>query len=293
MRSLDNPRVNIRAGILNDVIKSEDSTESVVLVPVNFSEEEAATVASCIHYAQSAGLAVLFYHTCSDKASRKLASQNETEWVSSAEERMEELMRLYTVQLIIGEVPFYTHVDTEGVKQGIEKLSQRFKIDLIVTNGQGESRWFRRSLNRLSSSVLGFKDIPVLVVPVSTEMSEPRRIVLALNSNERYSHEQFAALRKFAKTYTVQLQVLEVINGSVVRKWNNNELNNWLRGISYDLHTIYGDNVAKSISEYAEQVSANLICVISFADYPFRSLIDPSVTKRLAPQSKVPLLVLK
>jgi hypothetical protein len=293
MRPTTNVDIDMSLENQQGILNSIQPLESVVLVPVNFKEEETSAIASSIFYAQSAGLPLIVYHTCVDRNNREQANQNQQDWIRSAEEKMEKCIRLFAIQLMVSEVPYYTHVDTEGVKQGIERLSLRYNIDLIVTNGQEESRWFSRSLNRFSSSVIGFKDIPGLVIPVGAEMTEPKRVVLALNSNERYVHNQFKHLRKFVKTYNVEVQVIEVIKGSMVRKWNGTDLKNWLEGISYELQTIYGEDVAKSISDYAEQVSANLVCVISFADYPLRALIDPSVSRKIASETKVPLLVLK
>lgn len=272
----------------------KNSPNKSLLLPVNFSSEELSLIAYSISFACYAGYELVVYHTCRKHLST--IANTRYSWKEQSEKRMIELMSKFEGQLEEKGVKCFTYVNDDGLEEGVKRLASRHCIEFVVTNGKskdGRLRSIWPALSTFSLSVLRLVGFPVLVIPPKVKWKNPKRIVLALNGNERYSESQFHAFRDFFESHHMILNVLEVIDGELLRKWNEKELNMWLDGIPFERDVIYGENVPQAITQYAEQVEADLVAAVSFPDYLFKFLLEPSVSKEIALRTVSPLLVLK
>ncbi|MFT4524451.1 MAG: hypothetical protein ACI9FU_001388 [Granulosicoccus sp.] len=265
--------------------------ESTILVLINFSEGEDNSLLYAISYAKNSNCSLILYHTTPEPLDQD--AEKEQHWKQRANEKMSEFTNHYSKELSESNIPYQTYVNAYGVKKGVKTLAAQQFIELVITDSPRESGIFWKSLDKFSSAILTLDSHAILVIPANVKWKKPERVLLALDGDEYYIKAQFESFRILNSTFSSKVNVLEVIDVTGFRKWDQFELKKWLPNLSLKRDVVYGVDIVHSIIQYAEKVPVDLISVVSFPDHPLGCLRGTSVTKKIVPQINIPLLILK
>ncbi len=232
---------------------------------------------------------------------------------------LNELYNLAADCRILSDVDIDVSLEDGPVPDALHAYAKRNKVDLIVMSSHGRGGIARLSLGSFTDSLIRRTSIPVLVVkphPSYVNSQVPcafKRIVVSLDGSsvaERILPE-VAALAKLEESELTLLRVLVPRTSS--QRAAANEFTPWwdkdvaaaeaylfrtadnLRqgGIRTRTDVVIGENVAKSIADYAVRESADLVAIATHGRGGLSRALMGSVADAVTRISNTSLLVLR
>lgn len=182
------------------------------------------------------------------------------------------------------------------VHEDIQDLAKRHHADLIVMGTKGATGLKEVLVGSVTASVARSTEIPLLIIPLATEMRLPKNIVFAL-SLEDTDREIIQKLLDLNAWFHAQITVLRICHPS-----NENQetpkiekLQDFFvqEGKNLYFETISYPDVPEGLDLYSKGVPTELMAVYMHHYGFFERLFRPSLTEQLAYHTNIPLLVLK
>ncbi|AHM58393.1 UspA domain-containing protein [Flammeovirgaceae bacterium 311] len=188
---------------------------------------------------------------------------------------------------------------TDLVLDGLKKQVKKFDVDLLVLGLRGKSI-FTRVLGTITTSVIKRSKCPVLLVPEDAAFRGIRKILFACNYRYLSSNSKLEAIYEIASTYQAQVQILHVekdvdfIPSHFQKHINRNKTNmeELLRGIKHNYRFLHEDDIHEGIKRGTEELNADVLVMVPHKPVFLKSLIHPSVTKKMVLHTHIPLLAL-
>jgi nucleotide-binding universal stress UspA family protein len=183
----------------------------------------------------------------------------------------------------------------------IAEASKSIKADMIVMGTEGAEKFSDILLGSNTSNLIYKADVPVLVVPVSSEVKLPESIVYTTDLLDE-DKEIIKLVIDFAFHLNAKLNFLHVATKSNSR--NFNEIKNYISNCiaengsnkslsDYEFDVVEGDNVFNSIQDYCKDKNIGLIVAGRHKKNFVERLFMGDLTRMLALHSFVPLLVVQ
>lgn len=175
----------------------------------------------------------------------------------------------------------------------ISDFADSRKVDLIIMGTQGSS-----ALNEIfigSTTVGAIKKArkPVLAIPGGFVYRPFKKIVLALDDSKAFSEEQIKPMLALAKSYKSKILVYHIVEPDK----NNGispSIKEYLKDMDYSIHESTGiTDINAGINDFVKRNEADLLCMITRKRRFLGGIFHPSVTRKEAFDSPVPLLVLR
>ena len=190
----------------------------------------------------------------------------------------------------------YKFVTATGfVYDEIHKSCEDLKADMIVIGTTGASGLQGIFFGSNAASVINKSEIPVLVVPPSATTFEPHNILYSTD----YTDPEFPAISRLvflANLYQAKLTVMHVRTD--FDRYFNAENNFFARNKKHialndiKIETIENEEITHAINRYIDEKKADMVAVAKHNRGFFDRLFHRSLSKQLAYNTKVPLLVL-
>jgi nucleotide-binding universal stress UspA family protein len=183
------------------------------------------------------------------------------------------------------------------VAELIRKRSTDEAIDLIVMGVSGKSGLEKLFLGSTTAAVLKSGELPVLIVPQDIFLGKPINTIVFTSDLKDVGAIPVQLLHEFLDALGGKLSVVNVKQKTTEKYSPEMEeaiagLHNLLAGYAPSFHYIKGDDTAKEILLFAEEQRASLIVAVHQKHGFWSRLFHESITKKLAYNSKVPLLSL-
>lgn len=178
-----------------------------------------------------------------------------------------------------------------------DMLLQKGQIDLIVMGMKGLSGVEKAFLGSVAANVAMHSRFPVMIVPANCQIYPIEHIV---DATDLYQDEiEFGAVMQFARLFGAEVSMLHVFaSDDAVEQTNIQALNEGLvkkYGELKDVRyvSVKNDNVVNGIEAYTNEHPTDLLVVFTHKRLFYERLFDRSISRELAFESKVALLVLK
>jgi len=273
-----------------------------ILVPTDFSEaaSQAVEFASVIAQSWPAELTLLSVYTPAVSRYNMVSPLLVDEMAQAIAERNEKLQQITNV--IAQEYPgvtCHTEVGIGETVEGILDASRTVMSDLIIMGTQGASSMEKVLLGSNAADVIEKADCPVLVVPGNTEIRLPKKIVFATD----YAHSDIEGARmvaSMAQVFDATITFIHITKNEEVLEAEKNVIDQFTdevkeaTGYKNITSKILSDNsVFMGLESIVEHADADLIALSTRRRSLFEKIYNPSLTKKLAQYTHIPLLAFK
>jgi nucleotide-binding universal stress UspA family protein len=273
-----------------------------ILVPTDFSENAANATEYAAVIAESTGATVTLLHVYTPAVSRfSVISALLTEEVKEAKKESREKL-----QVIVGTLRSqYSKANVNAavaVGEAIPEILQAIKdvhVDMIVMGTQGISSLQKFFLGSNASSIVEKATCPVMVIPAAAQCSIPKKIVYATD----YSYSdiesartltEIAAVFKATITFVHITTEDEEVDDEVafIDKFTN-EIKEATGYNQINSHILSDATVIMGLDSLVNDRKADLLAIATRRRNIFEKLYNPSITRKLAQYTRIPLLAFK
>lgn len=190
---------------------------------------------------------------------------------------------------VVIETDIIINTDLDSISQ-IAKQEDAF---LIVMGTHAASMMEKVLGGTTTTDVLNEASCPVMIVPEDAKMNSFKKMVYATDLKDD-DELFFNSLRSFAKYFNSEIECIHI--GEDIEKWNEERIIMDSLQESYKeiyFRTIGHHDVVEGLNEYLEQYPADLLVLLRHDRSFWQSLFHNSVTKKIALNTKVPLLIFK
>ncbi len=295
INDIDNA-INFTQEVVKRVIQMDIPSNSFhIIVPIDMSDASINALEYAIHFArdtQSSIKIVHFYHPVVTEIDGSVYVDPE-----------EEKSRRDVFETFVSEITAHHNMDRYGgivfesafiqgfSIEGILELSKMPGKQIIIMGATGSSKLSKKIFGSVSLDIARRSECPVLIVPEGYDKCKIEKIALALESNHMNKKDAHFVqiLRERLKA---QLEIVTVTPDE--GDWSSwgLEIDSLVGGKHIPGKYIQGDNVLEGLESYIESNDVDMMIFTPKKRNVFENIFHKSVTKQMAINSKVPLLVL-
>lgn len=178
----------------------------------------------------------------------------------------------------------------------LTELSKREDTDLIIIGTTGLSDVLTKIFGSTSVKVSNSAVCPVILVPRDAKWQAIKHIMFASNY-ESMTSKYVQNISDFAVALRADVHFVNVKNFDPVFEKKQEEIN-WDElivkdpNLSFEKHTVYGNDTIEQLKNYSEEKGINLMAFVSEHRNFWEKLIHKSVTENMALSTITPIMVL-
>lgn len=258
---------------------------NTVIVPVDFSDTSLNAAEYAANFlAGHYGVELILYH-CYEM---EFGDVNALENLENLKNRLLDITPLKITLLV---------EQSDDFLDELEKLARHRQADLVIMGiTGGKSRAEQRFMGSNTLKLAENKYIPVLIVPEDSKYTAMKNVLLATDLKDVVSTVPSVPVKKILKEFQLSLHIINVNEEHYIA------LSEEYEGEKKKLETMFAEffpqfyflrlfDVEEAINQFASDKSIDLIITVHREHSVFHKLFINSHTKKLAFQSKVPLLV--
>ncbi len=271
-----------------------------ILVPTDFSSLSRVAILYAVKMANKIGGRVTLLHIITNVMEpvgselRQRIKLVERDLVKAAEVDFEPVLKEAEKYNQTGTAVAYKIQKGRSFNDSVNLFAKKNGSGLIVMGTRGASGIAKYVFGSNTVSVLEASPIPVLTVPENAKFKTFKNVVYA--SDLKRLEREIKIMLPFLKIFDSTLHVLHVAERGKDPEILQNIIKNTLKKIDYRKSTITIElekKVENAIESFVEHLKADLIAMFAHKQSFYEKLFDKSVTKKMAFQSKVPLLAFK
>ena len=267
-----------------------------VLVPTDFSENALNAFRYALEMAGSDKEFILMnaYHTPNAGTGGMLVSINDM-LKEESEKDMKALLKLIAQE-------FGNDLNVRGKSiygeliEAIENITKSEKIDMVVMGTQGASGLKQALVGSNTEKAIREASVPVIAVPEKGKYDGYDDIVFATDMKEISDAKVMESMVEIARKFKAKIYVLYVIKEGTEANVDDDisrlKLDSYFEGIEHSYHVVFNNDVETGISEFIEEVNADLLAMIPRKVSFFDRLFKKSITKQCVYHTNVPLLAI-
>ena len=271
-----------------------------ILVPTDFSDLAKNALKFSIKLAHPEKSKILIMHSVhpmlvtSDANTFGFPDVYEEESTKELHKQLDELINFCSAQGVESEKIIIKGFLTDDVAALVDKKN----IDLIITGTNGATGIEAYLFGTNSVSILEKVKCPVLIIPAEAKYHGIHKIIYATD----FQYGDIVEIEKicqWAQPFNAKVLVVHV-NTDIDNVTKDNEYLDWFskigdhkisyKNISYKL--IYNTDVVNALEKEVEESGADFFCMSTVEKDFFRKIISKSNTKKMAFQSRIPLMAL-
>jgi nucleotide-binding universal stress UspA family protein len=182
-------------------------------------------------------------------------------------------------------------------KNAILERSNKADIDLILLGSKGESKISEKLFGGTCSKVINKTEKPLIIVPIQAEIKIPKKIVLA--TDLFLNVDLITTLKKIAKRLISNIDIITVLNSkddekSILSRQLkvNTILEKKMKYNYHRFHLINNNSIENGILNYIKENKVHLLTLIPKHRSFWENLIKISLSKKIANNSTIPLLII-
>lgn len=274
-----------------------------ILVPTDFSKNSNAAIDYACELAKSLGAQILIVNIFTPAVTqRDMTSSIIEEETIAAQKNSEEKLEAIGEQIKnqYASISYETQFVVGGLVDAIDIIVAGNDIDLVIMGTRGASGLERILFGSNTTRIIEKVKCPVLAVPINCPFQVPKRIVCATDfNNEELKH--IKKLISIAKVFNAEVMMTHItiddsaLESEILLKANFSKRVSELTGYpSINYFVKYEEDVRRALDSFSGQVNADWIAMFTRErTLLFEKLYNPSITKAMAYNTKIPLLAIK
>ncbi|WP_306640708.1 universal stress protein [Sanyastnella coralliicola] len=178
-----------------------------------------------------------------------------------------------------------------GVIDVIKTIMRTEDYDLIVMGTHGADDVKKKLLGSNTSNVIRGARIPVLAVPLDTELSTPALVSLATDF-ENIKEDQAMILRRIVRKFRTKFHAVNVQREAVTANGVPDTWQTPFNGDMPEMVQLVADDVVSGIDAYMKDNEVDLLAVIRHDYGFFEGIFHKSVSRSLSMYTNKPVLVI-
>lgn len=217
------------------------------------------------------------------------------------QEASEEMTKLKNLVAVEHHLSIQTFIYESPVYGNIIQAAIDHHAELIVMGTKGAGKLSERLWGTYTTSVIRKSQIPVLAVPKDYKWLKPERILLATNHFEK-DEGLWETLNGIIDFFHLALHVVVFTNEkkdkALTAIAHNREINRYKTYLEQRYHhqvvseNIYGIGFEQTLEDYLFANDIGILAMFSHKRSFLEGLFEPSKTKRMSYQIKIPLLAI-
>lgn len=174
----------------------------------------------------------------------------------------------------------------------IEEYSRKKKVNMIVMGTSGATGLKKILRGTNTARLIAISSRPVLAIPAKATFSPPKKMVYA--TDMKNIKTEIKTLTAIASLFHSEIMVLHCVppgtSSRLDKKLEPNLINQAEYGaISY--HQVKTDSIDKAIGKFVDETKADVLVMFTHELGFYEKLLGKSITRTMAFQSRIPLLV--
>ncbi|QNL52004.1 universal stress protein [Olivibacter sp. SDN3] len=196
-----------------------------------------------------------------------------------------------------GETNIITVTDHFVLSHGINNLTKKYDIGLVVIGLSDKSLWEKILLGSSTKEIVSTCRLPLLVVPSSSRYTPIDKIVMGCDLKKVSTTVPAEKIRELVALLNAHLLAVHVdhdeeqyFDSDIIRQ--QYAFYDLFEDIEPSIAYVDDQDVNRGILTYAEEQQAQMILVVAKTRSFFERLTKESISKKLATTSKFPLLII-
>ncbi|MEX0967962.1 MAG: universal stress protein [Bacteroidia bacterium] len=264
-----------------------------ILTPVDFSEDSINALQHAIYIAKKMGAEIHLLHVKPDKSVFSLFGNSKDEF--SETEIADNLDRLIDRLSTENGISLHRHIRAGKISREIAQAAEEIDTFMIVMGTHGRSGVEEFWMGSNSFKVVSQAPCPVLTLRKNFEQYEITRIVLPLD-NSPETRQKVPHTVEFAKYFNASIHVLAVISDrteGVINRITRYQMQvvDYIKeyDVDWKTDTVYGDNITNATIEYAKEVKASLIAIMTEQEIDASNLVLGPYAQQMVNHSPIPV----
>jgi nucleotide-binding universal stress UspA family protein len=266
-----------------------------IIVPVDFSATAASAAEFAGNLATFYNFNIWFYHCYKlpSPVSGFTVSNVEEKTQSTAADEMDAFRKEVQSKLKFA-LTIRTKTERNSLQEGLALFCDKIKPDIVVMGFSGKSSLANFFEGSNTIKTIHSLNYPVLVIPPKTVFTPVRKIGFACNYDKVLSNSPVDVLEKIIKDFNAELYIIDVHAHNKmyteVEALEGVSVNELLKKIKPEYHTIESENIAEGIGLYADEANLDWLAAIPRSHSTIDKMFKHSHTKDLLYRMHVPVL---
>jgi nucleotide-binding universal stress UspA family protein len=181
-------------------------------------------------------------------------------------------------------------------KQNILSALKEDSYDLLVMGMKGMSAMEKILIGSTAASLVRSSLCDTLVVPGNVKFDGLDQIIFATDYKTVENKTVFKPVKELAQMYQAEISFINVNHYELVPTFDESYegllLDDVFKGIKHSFHHSEEDKIEEGISNFIEEKNGDMLVMMPHKHDFFERLVQPSHTKKMVYNIKVPLLIL-
>jgi len=176
----------------------------------------------------------------------------------------------------------------------VKKEAKKLRTDLIVMGTRGASGLKKYVMGSNTASVIEVSSVPVLAVPELGTFNSFKNVVYA--TDLRHFDKEIKTLLPYLEGFGSTVHLVHITSAQKNVAALEAKINEFVTKSNYKnvvIKVIVSKDIDGSIEKYVESVKADLLTMFTHNLSAYEKMFDRSMTRKMAFQSKIPLLAFK
>lgn len=270
-----------------------------ILVPTDLSDLSRVAAQYAVRIAHQMQGRVTLLHVISiiqpTRASMRLKLKSlEKELLTTAQEDLEAFVEAITKTSKADVALEYKIVKGESFNDAVKREAKKLKADFIVMGTRGASGLKKYVVGSNTASVIDVSAVPVLVVPELAQFKKMRNVVYA--TDLKHIEKELKLLVPYLQQFNSVVHLVHVASSATQVSAIEDKIEAVVQKSGYKnviIRVLVNRNVDEAIDHYVAASKADLLTTFTHEHGFYDKLFDRSITRKMAFQSKVPLLAFK
>ncbi len=190
-----------------------------------------------------------------------------------------------------------THVEVDATAKNIDERVADSNFDLVIMGTQGEHSTMEKLFGSVSTATMRKAPCPVLVIPPGHSEDKIINIAYAAELNEADIFKIWK-VNRFLDDFNPEIKVVNVLENTIKQdELNMDEMqefyNETSMSTSVSFYSLLGENTAELLERFCENNEIDLLVMHKQERSFLNRLFHKSLTKKIAMNLRIPLLVIK
>jgi nucleotide-binding universal stress UspA family protein len=268
---------------------------NLIVVGVDFSDSSINCLEHALTIARKAGADLLMVWVNIPSIAKSLLTEKDADINQVVSEKFDHLARKYQPTLLNGKID-YT-IRKGKVYKEIASLAKEKEADLILVGTHGTSGYDPFWIGSNANKLISIAPCPVITIRLGVDIKRDlTKIVLPLDDT-RETRQKVAVTTDMALYFNAEVHILGVYTSSVdhyrnlIDSYSEQVVKHFVKhGVRYQVHKIEAGNVTKATIEFATEIEANLICIMTEQTTSAMNLWLGPYAQQMVNQSPIPVL---
>jgi nucleotide-binding universal stress UspA family protein len=275
------------------------STQTVMknfIVPIDFSEDAFKGLDLALLFASKKQVNIQLVYV-QRKSADGIPSDAEEEY-KMAEKKFKKIIEQY--QPLVKNNSHLTYIIKKGkVYQEIVAQAHAFSDSIIVASTHGASGFEELFIGSNAYKIISATDRPVITIRRPPVPSTIKKIILPIDIVVA-SRQKVMVTARLAELFGAEIHVVTVStskNKKIISRLNaySKQVCNYLKTkeIPHITASVYGNNLAQMVIDYADKVQADMISIINESGSSISDLIIEGTAHQMISKSTIPVLTIR